>query len=296
MKQYGDIAGDGGSDVLGQVIAQRKAMRESLASVRHVVAIASGKGGVGKSTMTLALASSLRDRGQDVAILDCDVSGPCQAQLAGLSGVPWIPEDEGLRMPRREDGLGVVSFGGILGADQPMLHESVAHGDEHTWRATREMAMLGQLITAVHWGDLDVLLVDLPPGADRTVHHLELLGPSAKVVLVTLPSALATGVVARSLAAVREAGVEPLGYIQNMAGYWCRDCGVIRPLFPDGNQDLDVPCLGSVPFDPGLARRCDDGWPTRTKDVATEDVTDPSSTAIEAVALALMTALEESNR
>lgn len=296
MKQYGDITGDGGSDVLGQVVAQRKAMGESLASVRHVVAIASGKGGVGKSTMTLALATALRARGQDVAILDCDVSGPCQAQLAGLSGVPWIPDDEGLRMPRREDGLGVVSFGGILGVDQPMRHESVAHGDEHTWRATREMAMLGQLVTAVHWGDLDVLLVDLPPGADRTVHHLGLLGPSTQVVLVTLPSALATGVVARSLAAVREAGVEPLGYVQNMAGYWCSDCGQIRPLFPEADQDLDLPCLGTVPFDPGLARRCDEGWPTRTEGAATGDAIDPSLVAIDAIARALMTALEESHR
>jgi len=294
LKQYGDIAGDGGSDVLGQVIAQRKAMVESLASVRHVVAVASGKGGVGKSTMTLALASALRSRAKDVAILDCDVSGPCQAQLAGLSGVPWIPEEEGIRMPRRADGLGVVSFGGILGTDQPMRHQSVAHGDEHTWRATREMAMLGQLIAAVQWGSLDVLLVDLPPGADRTVHHLGLLGPSTQVVLVTLPSALATGVVARSLAAVRESGVEPIGYIQNMAGYWCQDCGEIRPLFPEGSQDLDVPCLGTVPFDPGLARRCDEGWPARSEVAATEDAADPSIVAIEAVALALMTALEES--
>ena len=288
MKQYGQIEGDGGSDVLGQVLAQRRAMAESLQGVSFVVAIASGKGGVGKSTMTLALACALLARGRKVAVLDCDLNGPCQAQIAGLSGVPWVPDGDRLVMPRREDGLGVVSLGGVLGAGQPMQMDSVAQGDEHTWRATREMSLLGQLITATRWDELDYLLVDLPPGADRTVHHLGLLGPTTEVVLVSLPSALAVGVVARSLAAVRGFGIEPVGYIENMAGYYCRDCDAIRPLFARADRPLDLQRLGSIPFDPELALRCDLGWPTSADDTL-------SLRAIDEVAGRLIRKFEEDN-
>ncbi len=261
MKRYSEIAGDGGSDILGQVIEQRRAQAASLAGVGHLVAIASGKGGVGKSTLTLVLGLALRQRGRRVAILDCDLNGPCQAQLAGLQEVPWHLSEEGLGVPRRADGLGVLSLGGVLAAEQPMPLDSVAQGDAHTWRATREMAMLSQLITATSWGELDLLLVDLPPGSERTLHHLGVLGARTSVVLVTLPSALATGVVSRSLGALRAAGHEPLGYLENMAGYYCRDCGEVRSLFPEAPRSLDLPCLGSIPFDPEWAERGDRGWP-----------------------------------
>lgn len=261
MKSYADIAGDGGSNVVGQVIAQREAIAAALAGVRRRLAVASGKGGVGKSTLTLALARALARRGRRVAILDADFNGPAQAQIAGVAGRPWVPGPRGLALPRRGDGIGVVSLGGPLPPGAELRFDTVSHGEQHTWRATREFALLGQLLGAVEWGEQDVLLFDLPPGAERTVQYAEYLGPETEVLVVTIPSDVAHGVVARSLAALAGTGATVLGTVENMAGYWCADCGEVRPLFPQSTADLGLPCLGRVPFDPRVAALCDRGWP-----------------------------------
>ncbi len=261
MKSYADIVGDGGSRVAEQVGEQRRAIARALAGVRHRVAVASGKGGVGKSTVTMALARALADRGRAVAILDADLNGPSQAHLAGLSGRPWVPGPDGLVPPRRPDGIAVVSTGSALPDGGVLAFDTVSRGEQHTWRATREFALLGQLLAAVDWGRLDVLLFDLPPGAERTVQFAEFLGPEVAFVLVTIPSELAHGVVARSLTALTGAGVPVAGYVENMAGYWCRDCGEIRPLFPAAPTPLAARRLARIPFDPELAALCDRGWP-----------------------------------
>jgi ATP-binding protein involved in chromosome partitioning len=229
---------------------------------------------VGKSTLTMGLAQALNRSGAAVAVLDADLNGPSQARLAGLEGAPWVPTGRGLAMPRRPDGLGVVSMGSVLAGGSPLEFATVSRGEGHTWRATRELAFFGQLLATVDWGALDVLLLDLPPGAERTVHFAEMLASTTGAegerapafVLVTLPSELARGVVARSLVALRAAGGRVLGTVENMAGYWCRECGAVRPLFPrDAGGELDAPrlgpSLGEVPFDPELAALCDRGWP-----------------------------------
>jgi len=267
VKSYADIAGDGGSDVLGQVLAQRRSIADALAGVDRVLAVGSGKGGVGKSTLTMALAQALARDGAAVAILDADFNGPTQAHMAGLTGAPWVPGEDGrLALPRRPDGLGVVSLGSLLGAAQELAFDTVSHGEQHTWRATREFALLGQLLASVEWGRLDALLFDLPPGAERTVQYAQFFAAAlgagrAEFLLVTIPSDLARGVVARSLTALTATGSPLLGYVENMAGYFCRDCGEVKPLFPPSASELDAPCLGRVPFDPELAALCDDGWP-----------------------------------
>lgn len=280
MKSYADIAGDGGSNVLDQVLSQRAAIAGALAGVRHVLAVGSGKGGVGKSTLTMALARALAGRGRRVAILDADFNGPTQAHMAGLEETPWVPGEGGrLALPRLEDGaaadagghLGVVSLGSLLGSAQELSFDTVSHGEQHTWRSTREFAMLGQLLATVEWGDLDHLLFDLPPGAERTVQYAQFFagalgegprgGDRVSFVMVTLPSGLSHGVVARSLTALAAIGAPALGYVENMAGYLCRDCGEVKPLFPEAAEGLDAPCLGRVPFDPELAALCDEGWP-----------------------------------
>ncbi|MFP3940257.1 MAG: P-loop NTPase [Thermoanaerobaculia bacterium] len=336
MKTYHDITGDGGSDVLGQVAALHRTIEDALAGVRTILAVGSGKGGVGKSTLTMALARALRrlphaesgpgGGGLRVAILDADLNGPTQARLAGLEGAPLVPleppaEHDGepagrrsgddpetkgtgsppapgapapaagrLALPRRPDGIGVVSLGSVLSGDRPLTFQTVSRGEEQTWRATREFALLAQLLGAVDWGALDVLLLDLPPGAERTVQYADFLAPLAAggsgpgradgvgrvaFLLVTVPSDVSRGVVARSVTALGErlapgagpdGGVDPprgrlLGYVENMAGYWCRECGEVRPLFPASTVSLDAPCLGRLPFDPALAVLCDRGWP-----------------------------------
>ena len=236
MKGYHDIAGDGGSDVLGQVQAQQQSMAGSLAAVRNLVAIGSGKGGVGKSTVTMQLACALRELGNEVSILDADLNGPCQARLGGLRDHILIPGENGASVPTTRNGIGVVSMGTLVQEPRAIDFETVAAGSSHTWRATKEFTILRELLAGMDWGELDYLLVDLPPGVERIVQYAELLGPSALFVLVSIPSDVARGVVARSIDALDRTPNRVLGYVENMNGYYCSDCGRIKPLFPSQSQ------------------------------------------------------------
>jgi ATP-binding protein involved in chromosome partitioning len=274
MKSYHDIVGDGGSRVLEQVAEQRTRIADGLAGVRHLVAVGSGKGGVGKSTLTLHLAGALRARGLRIGILDADFNGPSQARMAGVQGAVFVPGSHKVALPRTSNGIGVFSMGSLLSESESLEFESTAHGESHTWRATREFALLGEILASVEWGALDVLMFDLPPGAERTVQYADYLGPRTSFVLVTIPSEVARGVVARSVAALSKGPFDGaqgrpnrvLGYVENMSGYYCRDCDAIKPLFDSpGPSGLEIPCLGTVPFDPELARHCDTGIPLAEK-------------------------------
>jgi ATP-binding protein involved in chromosome partitioning len=260
VKSYYDIAGDGGSDILQQVAAQQESVAQSLSGVRNLLAIGSGKGGVGKSTLTMQLACALRELGNAVSILDADLNGPSQARLGALQDRMLFPGASGAPVPTTRNGIGVVSMGSLVPEPRSVEFESVASGSSQTWRATKEFTFLRELLACMEWGKLDYLLVDLPPGAERVVQYAELLGPSALFLLVTIPSDLATGVVARSLDALEKTPNRILGYVENMDGYYCSDCGQVKPLFAAQPQlKLELPCLGSVPFDPELAALCDRG-------------------------------------
>jgi ATP-binding protein involved in chromosome partitioning len=272
VKGYHDIVGDGGSGILEQVTEQRARIADGLAGVRHLVAVGSGKGGVGKSTLTLQLACVLRARGLRIAILDADFNGPSQARMAGVQGALFVPPSptafgaaggrQKVALPRSKNGIAVFSMGSVLPESQALEFESAADGESHTWRATREFALLGEVLGSCEWGALDLLLFDLPPGAERTVQYADFLGPRVSFLLVTIPSEVARGVVARSVAALSKGAHHLVGYVENMSGYFCRDCQAIKPLFraPE-NASLPIPCLGSVPFDPELAWHCDRGLP-----------------------------------
>ncbi len=260
VKSYEDIIGDGGSAVLDQIRAQQETVARSLSGVRNLLAVGSGKGGVGKSTMTMQLACALREQGHAVSILDADLNGPCQARLGALQNQILMPGENGAPVPTTRNGIGVVSMGTFFPEPHALEFESVAPGSSHTWRATKEFTILNQLLACMDWGKLDYLLVDLPPGVERIAQYAELLGPAALFVLVTIPSDMARGVVARSVDALEKTPNRVLGYIENMAGYYCSDCERVRPLFPSQSDvKLDLPCLGSVPFDPELAALCDRG-------------------------------------
>ena len=271
MKSYHDIVGDGGSRILEQVTEQRTRITDGLAGVHHLVAVGSGKGGVGKSTLTLHLGGALRARGLRIAILDADFNGPSQARMAGVQGAVVVPGSHKAVLPRTRNGIGVFSMGSLIPESEALDFESAARGESQTWRATREFALLGEILASFEWGELDLLLFDLPPGAERTVQYADFLGSRASFMLVTIPSEVARGVVARSVAALSKGQNRILGYVENMSGYFCRDCNAIKPLFPstrplrglaqDGPPSLEISCLGSVPFDPELARHCDEGVP-----------------------------------
>jgi ATP-binding protein involved in chromosome partitioning len=261
MKSYSQITGDGGSGVAEQVADLEAAIARRMAGIRHVVAVGSGKGGVGKSTLTRQLGAVLAASGRRVGILDADLNGPSQGLLGGVSHVPPLPGDEGLLLPVSRDGVKILSVGSLLAEGEALSWPSASPRHTHVWRATREFAKLAELLGAVHWGPLDVLLVDLPPGPESTAQFADFLGPQAAVLLVSIPSALARGVVARSVSALAPLPNRLLGHVENMSGYACAGCGTIRPLFPESQEpaELDLPCLGRVPFDPQLAALSDEG-------------------------------------
>ncbi len=293
-------------------------MIDGLAGVRHLVAIGSGKGGVGKSTLTLQLAEALRARGQRVAILDADFNGPSQARMAGVQDAVFVPGSAKVAVPRTASGIGVFSVGSFIPESQVLEFESAARGETHTWRSTREFTLLGEILTAFDWGALDVLLFDLPPGADRTVQYADFLNFGASrmatsFVLVTIPSEVSRGVVARSIAALAKGKNTVLGYVENMSGYYCHDCNAVKPLFPSTRPPHDlahpstslgmtlseskgqgervdvglrIPCFGTVPFDPELARLCDAGLPFSSQ----HDT--PVSIALKQIAQRLLEALD----
>jgi ATP-binding protein involved in chromosome partitioning len=306
VKRYHDIVGDGGSRVLEQVAEQRTRITDGLAGVRHLVAVGSGKGGVGKSTLTLHLAGALRARGLRIAILDADFNGPSQARMAGVQDAPFVPGSHKAALPRTSNGIAVFSMGSVIPESEALEFESAAQGESHTWRATREFALLSEILGSFEWGALDLLMFDLPPGAERTVQYADFLGPRTSFLLVTIPSEVARGVVARSVAALSKGPNRLLGYVENMSGYYCRDCNAIKPLFASPDQPpprlrspsfgaasakaepsgLEIPCLGTVPFDPELARHCDRGIPVA--DLAET----PVGRALDHVAQQLLDSLE----
>jgi ATP-binding protein involved in chromosome partitioning len=266
MKSYRGGAGEGGSNILEQATEQTERIGRALSKVKHRVAVASGKGGVGKSTVTRTLAAALAARGFKVAIVDADVNGPAQARMTGLSGAAPAAGVDGWVLPKSRDGVGVVS----VSAFPP------------------ESSTLGEVLASVVWGKLDVLLFDLPHGAERTLPFAGLPGAPTSFILVTIPSELSRGAVAQTASALEESGSPVLGYVENMSGYACPDCGGIKPLFPETKDGivLDLPCLGRVPFDPSLAFACDRG-------VAIIDLPESAATrALSAIAGRLVESLE----
>ena len=269
MKGYHDIVGDGGSRILEQVAEQRTRITDGLAGVRHLVAVGSGKGGVGKSTLTLHLAGALRARGLRIAILDADFNGPSQARMAGVQGALFVPGSHKVALPRTRNGIAVFSMGSLIPESEALEFESAAHGESHTWRATREFALLGEILGSFEWGALDLLMFDLPPGAERTVQYADFLGPRTSFLLVTIPSEVSRGVVARSVAALSKGPNRVLGYVENMSGYYCRDCNAIKPLFvspeasawrsPASGPSRSIPSSHGIAIAGSLSRN----WPTR---------------------------------
>jgi ATP-binding protein involved in chromosome partitioning len=197
--------------------------------------------------------------------------------MAGVQGALFVPDSQKVALPRTETGIGVFSMGSLIPESEALEFESAARGESHTWRATREFALLSEILASFEWGTLDLLLFDLPPGAERTVQYADFLGPRTSFLLVTIPSEVARDVVARSVAALSKGSNRVLGYVENMSGYYCRDCNAIKPLFVSSNQPaprllrsaeasamadpsgLGIPCLGTLPFNPELARYCDLG-------------------------------------
>ena len=245
-------------DVLGQVVAQRAAVARRLASVRRVVAIASGKGGVGKSLLTANLAAALTSNSGQVGVLDADIHGPSAALMLGARGQELMLGPEGARPALGVNGVQVISMDLFLEGDDRAVRWRNYGGlaeDSFVWRGTLEANVLREFLADTDWGVLDYLLIDMPPGADRFETLLRLLPDLGGALLITTPSAASVLVVRRAAAAAQQAGARILGLVENMAQ--AADPGPGKGLA----DDLGIPFLGRVPFDPELARSTDAGRP-----------------------------------
>ncbi len=219
----------------------------------RVYAVASGKGGVGKSSLTANLAVALAEQGQRVGVLDADVWGYSVPQLFGVRRAPVALK--GLMLPVEAHGVALMSVGFFVDDEEPVV-----------WRGPMLHKAIEQFLTDVHWGDLDTLLVDLPPGTgDVTISLLELL-PDAQLLAVTTPQPAAQTVAARVGRMARNARMPVAGVVENMSSLVCGSCGEQTALFGSGGgarlaEAIDAPLLGQVPLDVALRTAGDVGVP-----------------------------------
>ncbi len=228
---------------------------EKIAGVKNVIAVASGKGGVGKSTVSANLALALAQADFAVGLLDADIYGPSQQMMTGAKGSPQGTPDGRIRPIMAPGGVSVMSLGFIIDVDQPVI-----------WRGPLLMKALEQLIVDVEWGELDYLIVDLPPGTGDIALTLCQNVPLAGAVIVTTPQDVALIDARKGLAMFEKLDVEVLGLIENMAAYTCPQCGHVDHIFGDGGgrrtaEKLGVPFLGEIPLDPAIVVGGDRGTP-----------------------------------
>lgn len=252
-RTYFEVEGEDRSALGEQVGRQRARVLDRLREVKRVVAVISGKGGVGKSFVTAALARSLTRHEARVAVLDADLQSPTVARLLGAAG-PLHVTDDAVAPALGIDGVKVVSTDLLLDDGRPLTWRSGA-GESHVWRGAAESSVLREFLADVAWGPLDVLFIDMPPDAGRLTDLATLLPSKLVAVAVTIPSEESARSVHRALAAARDTGVPVVGIIENMSGYACGTCDTIGPLFTgDAGSRLsaafDIPLLARIPFAP----------------------------------------------
>lgn len=264
FRTYHEVEGDDRSRLLDQVVRQRARVVERLKRVRHVVAVMSGKGGVGKSHVTAGLATMATRHLAGVGVLDADLNGPTTGRLLAAAG-PLRIDGDGVAPALGRDGVRVFSSDLLLEEGQPVQWRDRG-GDRFVWRGTLEVGAVREFLSDVVWGELDLLLIDLPPGASHLADVVELVPGLTGAVTVTIPTDESRRSVERAMTAARESGVRLLGVIENMSGYACASCRTTGALFPgDAGEwlakDFDVPLLGRVPFYPATTpadRRIDE--------------------------------------
>jgi ATP-binding protein involved in chromosome partitioning len=266
-KTYKDLAGDGGSNIVGQVTEQLARLRARMQHIRNKVAVVSGKGGVGKSAITVNLATAVAMEGAAVGILDADLNGPSIAKMTGVRGQRPMITAQGVQPVRGPAEMRIMSMDLLLPHDEmPVTWRAMSPTDAYVWRSSMEGAAFREFLSDTIWGALDCLFLDLPPGTDRIATLADILPGLTGIILVTIPSEVSHLVVRRSLALARNLKIPMLGLIENMAGYECQYCHTIGDLFRLGGgerlaSDFGIRLLGELPFDPRLARSGDSGIP-----------------------------------
>lgn len=265
IRTYAEVAEPAGAEVLDQVVAQRERLARRLSNVGAVVPVLSGKGGVGKSAVTANLAAVLAERGLRVGAVDADLNGPSLARMLGVTGLRLGDGPGGVVPPGGAGGVRVVSMELLQDAEDAPLRWREPGGDAWLWQSSLETGVVREFLSDVDWGELDVLLVDVPPGTDKIRRLLSLVPGVDPVLVVTTPSAMARAVVARSIRLLREAGVPHLALVENMTEHVCPDCGHRSALYPPDEEETaphpDLETWARIPFDPRLAATTDRGRP-----------------------------------
>ncbi len=239
-----------------QDFEKRQALNKRMCGIRHKILVMSGKGGVGKSTVAVNLATALMLEGRRVGLLDCDIHGPSIPKMLNLEG-SQIKGADGSILPIELGELKVMSIGFFL----------ENRDDAVIWRGPMKMSAIRQFLSDVAWGELDYLIIDLPPGTgDEPLALLQLIDDATGAVVVTTPQDVSTADVRRSISFCRALKLPVLGVVENMSGFICPHCGKKTDIFKSGGGEhmaleMDVPFLGRVSIDPNIGAACDEGTP-----------------------------------
>lgn len=237
-------------------VTQEIVLENTLKKIKNTVAIQSGKGGVGKSTVTLNLAISFAQRGFTVGLIDADVTGPSIPVMAGLMGKDAEIKDRKI-VPYSIHGIKIVSMDLLLKANTPVI-----------WRGPLKMAALRQFLTDVQWGEIDILFIDLPPGtSDEPLSISQMFEDITGTVIVTTPQLISVHDVKKSIAFANKVEMPIIGLIENMSGLECPHCNHQIDVFSKGGgkqaaKDLGINYLGSIPLDPQVVVEGDKGTPS----------------------------------
>lgn len=227
--------------------------------IKNIIAVASGKGGVGKSTTSVNLALALQADGARVGLLDADIYGPSQPRMMGISGQPESPDGKTLE-PMENYGVKTMSIGFLIEEDTPMI-----------WRGPMVTQALEQLLSDTNWGELDYLVVDLPPGTGDTQLTLSQKIPVSGAVIVTTPQDIALLDARKGLKMFEKVEIPVLGVVENMSVHICSECGHAEEIFGVGGgtrmaEEQGVDFLGALPLDMSIRVQTDDGKPTVVSD------------------------------
>lgn len=228
---------------------------QPLGNIKNIIAVGSGKGGVGKSTVSVNLALALQQAGASVGILDADIYGPSQPTMLGVSGQPRVTADKKM-LPHQAHGIQIMSIGFLVAEDNAMI-----------WRGPMVSQALQQLLQETNWEPMDYLIIDLPPGTGDIQLTLLQKIPVAASVVVTTPQNVALMDAAKAIQMFAKLEVPVLGIVENMSAHVCSACGHSETIFgSDGGEQLaaksDVPLLGQIPLQASIREHCDMGVPT----------------------------------
>ncbi len=244
VRTYHELAGADRSGLPEQIAAQRRRVAERLAGVGRLVAVMSGKGGVGKSFVTAHLARALARSGRNVGVLDADLNGPTIPRLLAVPHVPRTTHSDGVEPAIGMDGVKCMSMDLLLQDGAPLAFRG-PQAESFVWRGALEAAAVREFLGDVAWGSLDTLLLDLPPGMQRFHELGDLLAAPPPVLTVTIPTPESGDAVRRAMRAARDRGATLLGVVENMV-----DGSFVGTAGADLAAEFGIPLLGRIPWNP----------------------------------------------